>query len=559
MTTTKRVNSKENARFGSSLRSLKATLVVSLFLFCSSALANRPSWFPDKSCREVWKNRDLAKYDTAKDSKLTREGDLGYSNYQKRLAASGINRSSCYKDWTILVYMAADNDLHPFALWDLEEMEGKFDSGRYAGSTLKSDIVVQVDTSSGPTSKRRLHVFQREDRSYIPATSKTQYENVGLEIIRSPIVEILPKSSPSGSDLEKFLDWGMRTYPADKYMVILWGHGQGWSSGPIEPLLTPSKNSEELDHALTTLRQIPQPLASAQFGGIFNNPKSGASVSIPDLRDALESAVESTLEGRPIDMYASDACLMQMSEVLAEITPYTRFVSGSAQVQSFLGLPYRRVLYEINTGRFASTAKLTGREDEALLIAKMLPLLSEASLDPIRGQQGRADVKARETFTMSSVSSAAFEQRMLPALKDLSKSLIAYGEEDMARIFQLDSLIRSTPSYMGGGRELGSLLKLMDLSRKGDIARAGETATSKQLGKDLRTLENALDETVIERRLGTGYTVASKSVHLLGFRGVGIWVPSGPKEFEHRSQDFQFSRLHRETGWQDWLKSTFGL
>ncbi len=557
MSSAKRVISSLGARFTISIYVLKATLLVSLFFFGEHAAASRPSWFPEKSCREVWKNRDLAKYDAAKDANLTKDGDLGYSAYQKRLKAAGIDRSSCYKDWTILVYMAADNDLQPYALWDLEEMEGRFDSGRYAGSTLKSDLVVQIDTKA--SSKRRLHIFQREDRAYTPAISKAPYEKVGLEIIRSPIIELLPKSAPSGPDLESFLKWGMKTYPADKYMVVVWGHGQGWNSGPLEPLQELGKNTQEIDQTLTVLKQIPQPVANATFGGIFNNPANGTNVSIPDLRDAISGAVDDTLEGRPIDMYASDACLMQMSEVLAEITPYTRFVSGSAQVQSFLGLPYRRVLYEINTGRFASTAKLTGREDEALLVAKMLPKLSEASLDPLRGQQGRADIKARETFTMSSVSSVAFEQRVLPALTDLTKSLTSYIDEDMGRAFQFDSLIRSTPSYMGGGRELGSFLKLLDLARRSDLPRTGETAFSKKLARDIREMEIALDEAVIERRLGTGYTVEGKSVHLLGFRGIGIWIPSGPKEFQHRSQDFQLSRLHRETSWQSWLKSTFGL
>ena len=118
----KRVISYVSARFTISMYVLKAALLVPLFFLSEHATAARPSWFPQKSCREVWKNRDLAKYDAAKDAALTKDGDLGYPAYQKRLKTSGIDRSSCYKDWTILVYMAADNDLHPYALWDLEEM-----------------------------------------------------------------------------------------------------------------------------------------------------------------------------------------------------------------------------------------------------------------------------------------------------------------------------------------------------------------------------------------------------------------------------------------------------
>lgn len=553
----------------------KAAILSSLFVFSTlcggspnsalaqSATQNSPSWFPKVSCREAWGNRDLARYDFSKDSKTTPAGNEGYDTYKQRLRTNGVDRKSCYKDWTILVYMAANNDLHPYALWDLEEMEGKFESGQYAGSTLKSDLVVQVHSQSVTSGRadvpRRLHIFQRDDQKYLPALSKSKFEPVGPEIVRSPIVELLPHATPSGQDLNQFLSWGMKAYPAKSYMVIVWGHGQGWSSGPDEASPTHSLNGKALKEALKTLRQFPEPPRSAQFGGIFNNPKTGSSVSIPDLRDAIGDVVDRTLEGKPIDVYASDACLMQMAEVLAEVTPYTRYVVGSAQVQTYLGLPYRRLLYEINTGRFLSTAGLTGKEDEARLVAMMLPKLAEASLDPQRGQQGRADKQARTTFTMSSIASEAFEQRLLPSMKKFTQTVVSYLSEDPIRAFQFDSLIRSTPSFMGGGRELGSFLKLIDLARIEDLKRTSRTPGSEALKREIGELERALDETVIERRLGTGYTVAGKSFHLLGFRGFGIWVPSGPIEFQHRTIDFQQSRLHQQTGWQDWLKSAFGI
>jgi hypothetical protein len=528
-----------------------------------SATKISPSWFPKVSCRQAWGNRDLGRYNFSKDSKTTPAGNEGYDTYEQRLRTNGVDRKSCYKDWTILVYMAANNDLHPYALWDLDEMEGKFESGQYAGSTLKSDLVVQVHTQSvsngGHDGLRRLHIFQREDQTYSPALSKSKFANVGPEIVRSPIVELLPQTQPSGQDLLQFLDWGIRAYPAMSYMVVVWGHGQGWSSGPDELSPTHSLNGKTLNESLKTLQQFPEPTRSAQFGGIFNNPKTGSSVSIPDLRDAIRNVVDRTLEGRRIDVYASDACLMQMAEVLAEVTPYTRYVVGSAQVQTYLGLPYRRLLYEINSGRFLSTAALTGKEDEARLVAMMLPKLAEASLDPLRGQQGRADKQARATFTMSSIASQAFEQRLLPSMEQFTQAAVSYLSEDPVRAFQFDSLIRSTPSFMGGGRELGSFLKLIDLARIEDLQRASRTPGSELLARKTAELERALDETVIERRLGTGYTVAGKSYHLLGFRGFGIWIPSGPIEFQHRTIDFQQSRLHQQTGWQNWLKSAFGI
>lgn len=540
----------------------------------AAKLQGQPSWFPKTSCREIWNNRDLAKYDHSRDANITADGNRGYAGYLARLKKNGIERRSCFKDWTVLVYMAGDNDLSPYAIWDLEEMEGRFESGRYAGSTLKSDLVVQADTS-GTTGVRRLHIFQREDQPYVAATSITGYKTRGPETVLSPIVDLLPESPPSRQGLQDFLQWGVREYPASKYMVIVWGHGQGWLGAPME--ITPSDVANlnkaapggQLASALGQVALLPQPPAtiapaarttSGLFGGIAIDPANGNGLSIDDLNGALTATVNGTLNGRLIDVYASDACLMQMTEVAREISDTSRYIVGSAQVQSYLGLPYRRLMYEINTGRFLSGGVLVGKADEALLVAKMLPLLTEQSLDPVRGQQGRADSKAVETFTMSSISTAALKQRLIPALADFSKALLAYLEEDPIRGFAIGAVIKAAPSYMGGGKELGSFLSLIEIGRLEDEARRGDLSPdSKRLARSIAEAKLALDETVIERRLGTRYQLVERSFHLLGYRGLGIWIPNGDREFKKRSADFAQSSLHQETSWQEWLKSALGL
>lgn len=560
------------------LAALFATYLVALSIggsiLDSPALASpsqshqQPSWFPKKSCREAWSDRDLAKYDHSRDANVTADGNRGYASYLSRLKKSGIDRRSCFKDWTLLVYMAGDNDLSPYAIWDLEEMEGRFESGRYAGSTLKSDLVVQADTA-GATGIRRLHIFQREDRPYVAATSINEFKNRGPETVRSPIAELLPESPPSRQGLQDFLQWGVQQYPAERYMVVIWGHGQGWLGAPNEITATDVANlhaaapSGQLTTALNQVALLPQPPttpSARSFGGIAIDPATGNGLSVDDLNQALTATVEITLEGRPLDVYASDACLMQMAEVAREISDTSRYIVGSAQVQSYLGLPYRRLMYELNTGRFLSGGALVGKSDEALLMAKMLPLLTEQSLDPIRGQQGRVEPKAVETFTMSAISTGALNQQLIPSLADFSKALQDYLIEDQIRGFSIGAVVKAAPSFMGGGKELGSFISLIEIARLEDEARRGNVSlASKRLARSVVQLKHALDETVIERRLGTRYQTVEKSFHLLGYRGLGIWIPNGDREFKRRSPDFAQSTLHQETDWQTWLKSALGL
>lgn len=502
---------------------------------CASA-----AWFPKQSCRDAWRGRDLGKYESDSDGVFSANGNTGYaSTYLKRLAKAGVDRKACFKEWTVLVYMAGDNNLSPYALWDIDEMEGRFESSRSAGSTLKTDLVVQLDTA-GATGVRRLHIFQREDIPYIAATSKDDYVARTPDQIASPIAQFFSETKPSklNSDpatrFQSFLQWGVREYPAEHYMVIVWGHGQGWTA--------------ERD------------ARTGKFGGIMGNPETGDALSIPALRDALASTVRDSLDGRPIDVYASDACLMQMSEVAYEIAPSARFIAGSAQVQSFVGLPYRRLMYEINTGRFLSAGSSADKTDEPLLIAKMLPVLVEQSLDPVHGQQGRAEPLARKTFTMSTLESETLRQELTPALLNVSRALQNYFKEDFFRAADLAQAMKGAPSFMGGGKELGSFLSLVEISRRSEADKSPlPSPGSLALEQSLIAARRALDRTIIERRFGTDYQDTTHPYHLLSYRGLGVWIPSGPREFTERASDFALSSFEVDSEWQAWLRPALGV
>lgn len=571
-------------KFNFFLRNLKSictsAAVISAALFYSpSSLASsaasaqassQPSWFPKVSCRDAWKKRDLSKYDHQVDSKLDPTiGNVGYQSYKARLSKSGVIRENCYKDWTVLVYMSADNDLSPYALWDLFEMEGPFASGSLAASTLKSDLIVQADTE-GRTGIRRLHMFQAPGEKYEAPRGKEQFEDSNLTKVLSPVVQYFPESvSATSADHKKrmaeFLDWGMRAYPAEKYFVIVWGHGQGWAAEPTAPAEAKSRFVEEGELPIS-FGDWPEPAPlkgksdfNGRFGGFAFSETPGDYLSVPALSKILSQTVQTTLEGkRPIDVYAADACLMQMAEVANEIADSARFIVGSAQVQTFLGLPYRQLMYEINSGGFRSANQLVGKQDEAYLIAKMLPKLAEGALDPQRGQQGRADKKAARTFTMSALSSSELKMQLIPALDKLGRSLVSYITEDPMRAMDIDFLIKQTPSFMGGARELGSFAGLLQIQLKEEAAAKGQvTPAARKLSLAIDHVKDAARMTAIAHGFGTDYKSASQQLHLLGFNSIGVWIPQTPKEYSERIEDFKQSKLYSQTkgSWEAWIKA----
>lgn len=542
------------------MRLALASLFTLALTLAPSAFGADPSWFPQVSCRQAWGGQDKARFDYSR--------DRDYKSYQARLKSERtIPRAACFKEWTVLVYMAADNDLHPYALWDLHDMEGGFASGNYAGSTLRSDLVVEADTK-GRTGVRRFHLFQTPE-PFVAAKGKEEFEQRSVEQVRSPVVQLLKESKPRSNHeqtLEAFLDWGMKAYPAKHYAVIVWGHGQGWASGVVKENSGDrsrfvSESDLPIDFANFDFgNETLSPELKGRFGGLAFGDSSDDYLSIPSLQRALGNTAALTLENeRKIDLYASDACLMQMTEVSYEIAKSSRYIVGSAQVQSYLGLPYRQLMYELNTGRFGEANALIGKQDEAYLLARLLPTLAKKSLDPARGQQGRADKLGSQTFTMSSLSSDSLQTQLAPSLRYLGARLKVYLNEDPLRKGDLKFLIKKTPNFMGGARELGSFLGLLRLQLEEEANETGTlTQGARTLAEAVDLVRGALQLTTANYAFGSKYQSVSDRLHLLGFKAVGVWIPQTLREYQERSGDFMHSRFYKENAeWAQWLSALY--
>ncbi len=490
------------------------------------------------SCRKQWKQEEYH-YDFQEE----------YEAFQERL-----KRTQCEKDWTILVYMAADNDLFPYALLDIYEMEAAFKSSDSAGSTLKTDLLVQID---GPASDdlRRLHIFSGPV-SY-EKKGPEDFSNGSLNNVRSPIAARLNEKNESEQKrLENFLNWGARNYPAKNYMVIVWGHGQGWKAYPVE---NPAESRYLEKKDLPT--NFPSTKKDKSFGGIAFRKSSGTWLDIPALRNALDSFTQEI--GKPVDVYASDSCLMQMLEVAYELSNQTRFVVGSTQVQSFLGLPYRRLLYELNRGSFNGQRKekknSVDTKDEPYLLAKMIPELMYQSLDAQRGSQSRAGKEAQAFVTSSALSSSEAKNLLVPALRGLSLALKNYLAEDPLRAMDIKFVLQKVPTFEGGAQDLGVFLGYLDVLLRQEREKTGSlSAAAEDLVFFSAKTQDALNRAVLSYAYGSAYGVDPNS-HILGFvpKAISLWLPVEKKEYTARRQEFLQSQFYLDSQWQVWLDDIF--
>jgi hypothetical protein len=120
------------------------------------------------------------------------------------------NREPVTENWTFMVYMAADNNLDPVAMEDLNEME-------VAGSTADVNIIVLQDRYGNDNTQ-----LYRVTKEATPST----------EIVSTPLTGPFGTETNMGdpATLISFVEWTITNYPASHYSLIMWDHGSGWKT-----------------------------------------------------------------------------------------------------------------------------------------------------------------------------------------------------------------------------------------------------------------------------------------------------------------------------------------
>jgi len=202
------------------------------------------------------------------------------------------------KEWTIMVFLNADNNLESFGYMDVQEMEK-------IGSTKDVNVVVQFDPISPRGSQRFL-----VEKSTKPYSKSNEFH--------STILEDMPEQDMG--DYKTFVDfvvWGMRQFPAKKYAVVFWNHGSGWSKEA--PLSAKSISYDDTSHTHMTTGQIAQSMAEI-----------------------------TALTARRVDVVAFDACLMAMFEIADSVSEYSDFFVASEANIPGKGFAYDDLLEEFN-------------------------------------------------------------------------------------------------------------------------------------------------------------------------------------------------------------------
>jgi len=188
------------------------------------------------------------------------------------------------KEWTIAVFLNADNNLDPYGVEDQKEMSK-------VGSSDWLNIVTLIDRERGPACY-----------NYIEKGKITKVKDMGeLDM----------------GDYKLFVDFAkyvVANYPAKHYVFTMWNHGSGWKLGNQSPISR----------------------------GISYDDSSNNHITTNQLAVALKEV--KNIVGHNIDILNFDACLMQMAEVIYACKDTVDYIVASEETEPGKGTPYDDVL-----------------------------------------------------------------------------------------------------------------------------------------------------------------------------------------------------------------------
>ncbi len=361
------------------------------------------------------------------------------------------------KEWTFLIFLNGHNNLSSFGEMNVKDMEK-------IGSSKDLNIIVEWGTSTSNITKR-LYIEKSTDPKKV--TSKS-------------VKEMKDYDMGNYKNLQSFVRWGVQNYPAHHYFIAVWNHGSGWRRTAVtEPTVRDISFDDNSGNRITT----------EQLG-----------LAMADAKAAI---------GRNVDIYGSDACLMQMVEVAGEMKESVDYFVGSQETIPAEGWPYAPFLK-----KWSSAPTLTPRE-VAILLSKEYVAGYKAG--------GVYGVKEGVTFSawdMTKLSSA------YTAIGNLATSLNSLKTTDLAKV---KAVVPKALSF--------SYSDYVDL---GDFVKQVKGLKLASVKTDLLTdVQNKIADVVLTTDNGPSYTQAS---------GMSVWLPVSTNKNQARYNKLQFSRA---TGWNN--------
>lgn len=269
---------------------------------------------------------------------------------------------------TVIVYMAADNDLSAFARRNIDQMAS-------IGSNENLNIAIHLDIKIAGNKK-----ITR--RYYIAGKNKILHMNAN-----ESDTQMMDSGQPA--TLISACKWAIENFPAKEYVLVFWNHGTGIIDPMLGKIINPTrlfnynsasqmleldrttsilgnihqiKNQYDDSHELLLLldkkdtsgsvnwSELEQELAQTEDPrGICWDDSTGNYLTNQKLDEALTIVRQRYLNNKKFSIIAFDACLMSMLEIGSLIKKHADIMVGSQEVELGTGWNYEKVLKPFTT------------------------------------------------------------------------------------------------------------------------------------------------------------------------------------------------------------------
>lgn len=299
-----------------------------LNLLCASSfiLSNEPENIPDASDSVLVSDQEFESL------RHEQENDAIYHDLATEDELLQLRAVNPKKPLTLIIYIAADNDLHPYAWKNIKQME-------MIGSNENINVIVQLNTP-GYLNPTKRYVIKNGKRLLVPADGEVPTQKL---------------NSGSPYTLIDCATWAMKYYPADNLAINLWDHGSGVYDPGIARIVNSSDlfrfneatNMLELNHIADyndMMTDIDDTDYRQNGRGICFDETFKSYMTNQDLKFALSEIQNKVLGGRKIAILWFDACLMAMLEIANLAKDHVAYLVGSEEVEFASGSNYELVL-----------------------------------------------------------------------------------------------------------------------------------------------------------------------------------------------------------------------
>jgi len=219
-----------------------------------------------------------------------------------------------------MVYIAGDNNLDDAATNDILEIK----SVKYTGEDL--NILIQRDYREESKNSKR----------FVIKNGSVTHE-----------LELGETDTGESQTLTEFLNWGLKSYKAQRNILVIWNHGGGTldESIPLEDGTVLSPRRGNLFSKTTHLKRLEVLKITEDEDrrkAIANDDAAGNYLDNIEIKDVFENIDNSI--AKKFDIIGFDACLMSMIEVQYQLKSYTKIIVGSEELEPNNGWDYARIV-----------------------------------------------------------------------------------------------------------------------------------------------------------------------------------------------------------------------